>query len=103
MARYKLIAFSNPVDGREDDFNQWYENQHLPDVVAVPGFVSGERFACVGEGPHKYMAIYEIETDDLPAVLAEFGKRPGTELMPVSDALDFGTAQVGFWQSVAAG
>ena len=52
----------------------------------------------LGDGPHRYLAIYEIETDDIAAVLAEFGKRPGTELMPLSDALDISTAQIGFWQ-----
>lgn len=98
MARYKLVAFSNAAEGREADFNQWYDGQHMPDVLAIPGMVSAQRFACVGEGPHKYMAIYEIETEDLGALLAEFGKRPGTDLMPISDALDFSTAQVGFWQ-----
>lgn len=98
MARYKLVALSNAAEGRDDDFNTWYDEQHVPDVLAVPGVVSAERFICASGGPHKYMAIYEIETDDLGSVLAEFGKRPGTDLMPVSDALDFSTAQVAFWQ-----
>ncbi|MBB4615040.1 DUF4286 family protein [Novosphingobium taihuense] len=98
MARYKLVAFSNAAEGRDDDFNTWYDQQHLPDVCAIPGFISAERFVCAGEGPHKYMAIYEIETDDFEGMLAEFAKRPGTDLMPISDALDFTTAQVGFWQ-----
>lgn len=98
MARYRLVAFSNAAEGREDDFNQWYEGQHMPDVLAIPGFVSAERFTCVGEGPHKYMAVYEIETDDFAGMMAEFGKRPGTDQMPISDALDFTSAQVGFWQ-----
>lgn len=101
MAKYKLVAFSNAAEGREAEYNTWYDGQHMPDVLNIPGFISAERFTCVGDGPHRYMAIYEIETDDLGAVLAEFGKRPGTDLMPISDALDVGTAQVGFWQPVS--
>ena len=98
MARYKLVALSNAVEGRDEEFNHWYDTQHLPDVMAVPGFMSAERLTVLGDGPHRYLAIYEIETDDIAAVLAEFGKRPGTELMPLSDALDISTAQIGFWQ-----
>lgn len=100
MARYRLVALSNAVEGRDEEFNHWYDTQHLPDVMSVPGFVSAERLTCLGEGPHRYLAIYEIETDDIASVLAEFGKRPGTDLMPLSDALDLSTAQIGFWQPV---
>ncbi|NBB51166.1 hypothetical protein GVN24_23065 [Rhizobium sp. CRIBSB] len=98
MARFKLVALSNAVEDRDEEFNHWYDKQHLPDVMSVPGFVSAERLTCLGEGQHRYMAIYEIETDDIGSVLAEFGKRPGTDLMPLSDALDLSTAQIGFWQ-----
>ena len=45
MAKHHLLAFPNPVAGREDEFNRWYDGQHLPDMLAVPGFVSGQRFA----------------------------------------------------------
>lgn len=98
MARYKLVAFSNAAPGCEGEFNDWYDQQHMPDVLAIPGFISAERYVSVGEGRHKYMAIYEIETEDLGALLEDFGKRPGTELMPISDALDVQSGLVGFWQ-----
>jgi len=98
LARYKLVALCNAAEGREDDFNEWYDKQHMADVLAIPGFVSAERFTCIGNGPNKYMAIYEIETDDFAVTLEEFRKRPGTELMPLSDAMDMTSVQVGFWQ-----
>ena len=63
MARYKLVALSNAVEGRDDDYNEWYQSQHMPDVLAVPGFVSAERLQVLGDGPYKYLAIYEIETE----------------------------------------
>jgi hypothetical protein len=97
VARYKLVAMSNAVEGRDDDYNEWYRKQHMPDVLAVPGFVSGERLQVLGDGPFTYCAIFEIETDDIGAVLADFGSRPGTDLMPVSDSLDLQGAQIAFW------
>lgn len=97
MARYKLIVLTNAVDGQDDSFNEWYDKRHLADVVALPGFVGAERFqVAAGHGeegsPHwGYLAIYEIETDDLKAALAEMNARAGTDAMPLSPALDMTT------------
>jgi hypothetical protein len=75
MPRHLLIVHSNARDGRDDEFNAWYDRQHLPDVLAVPGFVRATRFVAQpsvhGELPeHKYLAIYEIEADSLEDALA---------------------------------
>lgn len=37
MARYKLVAFSNAAGGQDAEFNAWYDGQHMPDVLAIPG------------------------------------------------------------------
>jgi hypothetical protein len=90
MAAYTLVVMSNPVDGRTDEYNDWYTNQHLADVLRVPGFSAARRFK-VGEGfeaPHAYMALYEMETSDPGAVLGELTKRANTPDMPISDAMD---------------
>ena len=77
MPRYRFIVLGNAVAGREDEFNEWYDKQHLPDILAIPGFAQAQRFrlaepsAQVGPaGPYRYLAIYEIETDDVGAVIA---------------------------------
>ena len=43
----------------EAAFNEWYDNVHLPDILACPGWISATRRICVEGGP-KYVAIYEI-------------------------------------------
>ena len=98
MARYKLIAMSSPKEGQEAEFNSWYDGTHLPDVLAIPGFISGERFVNVFPNPYRYVAIYEIETDDLQAVLAQLTGRAGTGQMIVSDALDPASVLMTFCQ-----
>lgn len=103
MARYKLVAHSNAVAGREADFERWYESRHMPDMLAVPGFISAERFTAVGESPYQFLAIYEIESDDIFGTLAEIGKRAGTDAMPINDAIDTSQVSVVTWQPVAAG
>jgi hypothetical protein len=46
------------------------------------------------------MTIYEIETDDLDAVKAEIASRPGTDRMPITEALDAQTASATFWAPI---
>jgi hypothetical protein len=75
MPRHILLVHSAPANGRDSEYNTWYDNTHLPDVLRVDGFVAARRFVAApgvhGEMPAlPYLAIYEIETDDLPAALA---------------------------------
>ena len=95
MAKYTFIVFTNPVEGKESEYNDWYNRQHIPDVLNIPGFVSGQRFRLAdsqmsrdGSRVHKYLAIYEIETDDLASTLKELRARGGTAEIVPSDAID---------------
>ncbi len=71
MAKHLLVVLSNAVDGQDEMFNRWYTNTHLGDVLKVPGYVAAQRFKLSetqlgpGEFPYRYMALYEVETDDL--------------------------------------
>ena len=73
MRRFKMLVFSEPFEGQDDEFNAWYTNQHLNDLVALPGFTSAQRFtlhsASMGTTLNKYLAIYDVETDDPEGVI----------------------------------
>jgi hypothetical protein len=92
MARYKLIVLSEPTQGQEARYNDWYNNRHLQDVVAIPGFGGAQRFklkeVAGGEFKQRYIAIYDIEADDYEAAVKELHKRAGTSAMPIDAALD---------------
>jgi len=95
MAKYTFIVMTNPVEGKEAEYNDWYNTHHVPDVLNIPGFVSAQRFCLaetqMGRGqsrPHKYLALYEIETDDLAGTLKELRARGGTPEIFPSDAID---------------
>ena len=47
---------------REEEFNSWYDLEHLRQVVALPGFVRARRYR-VDDAPLKYLAWYET-TDE---------------------------------------
>ena len=93
MPRYNLIALTNPVPGREDEFNDWYTNVHLADVLNLPGVVAAQRFRMSptqhrsGPFEHQYMAVYEIEIDDIRKTLDTLKIVSGTDKMPLSRAL----------------
>src|SRR5437763_10902424 len=61
MTRAVLVAMMNPpVD--EDAFNAWYDEEHVPLRLAVPGFLSGRRYrAAEPDGP-RYLALYDLES-----------------------------------------
>jgi hypothetical protein len=103
MPRYKSIVMSNAKDGKDEAFTRYLDEQHIPDVLAVPGFVSAQRYKFVaGTGEFQYMTIYELETDDLPAVLSEIQRRIAEGEIPLTDTSIPGTL-ASFFEPVAKG
>lgn len=90
---YCFVVLTNAEEGRDEEYNDWYDNRHLVDVLKIPGIVSAQRFKLAPvqnssePSPHEYLALYQIETDDLKQVMDTLRERSGTEAMPRSDAL----------------
>ena len=93
MAKYQFIVLTNAITGREDEYNDWYTYRHLKDVLTIPGIVAAQRFKttpvqrAVQPLPFQYLAIYELDTEDLAGVVAELGLRSDTDALPLSDAM----------------
>jgi hypothetical protein len=70
---------------RADEYNRWYDEVHLPEVLALDGFVSARRYAPVGDdGP--YITEFELEGDPSAAIAAVVAA--GTDgRLNMSDAL----------------
>ena len=69
-------------------YHQWYE-VHMKEISSIPGVVSARRFVPLGEdGP--FIAIYELDADDLDAVRAAISEagRLGTMAKPVGLRID---------------
>jgi hypothetical protein len=46
----------------EEAFDRWYNEEHLPERLEIPGYVSARRFKLEeGEGVLKYLCIWELE------------------------------------------
>jgi hypothetical protein len=77
MADHRLIVFSAPTPGKEEEYHDWYNNTHLSEVIAIPGFAAAQRFELstdqldgFTESPYKYLAIYEFDRDPATALSA---------------------------------
>ena len=62
MRRGLLLTLTEPPPAMEEEFNAWYEAEHLPERLAIPGFRSARRWVRGGI----YLATYEL---DAPGVL----------------------------------
>lgn len=56
-----LMVWADVPGDKEDDFNRWYNEEHLPERMAIPGFLGGARYEAVKGGP-KHLACYELES-----------------------------------------
>jgi hypothetical protein len=85
MAKGLILVESRPSSpDRVQEYNTWYDEIHLPELVALDGIVSARRLRPVdGDGP--YVALYEIEGDNLQAVLDNMIANAGK--LHMSDAL----------------
>ena len=51
---------------REEEFNAWYEREHIPQIVDLDGFVSGTRYFSDEAFP-KFLALYETVDESVEA------------------------------------
>ena len=91
MGEYKLVVMTSPVEGREDEYNDWYDNEHLGDICALPGFEGATRYELEPgqDNPtgHKYLAIYDMETDDVGATMQTMISAATSGKMHISEAM----------------
>lgn len=49
----------------EDEFNRWYNEEHLPNLAAVPGVACARRYRRLSGNGTKYLALYELENNQV--------------------------------------
>lgn len=60
-----LLVFMHPPPAFDEEFNAWYDSEHIPERLAVPGFLTGLRYTNTGGGAPRYMAMYDIENYEI--------------------------------------
>jgi hypothetical protein len=56
-----LLVFMNPPPAFDEEFNAWYDSEHIPERLAVPGFLTGLRYINISGGAPRYLAMYDLE------------------------------------------
>ncbi len=59
-----LVNAMNVDPAHEAEFNDWYDNEHLPALTAVPGTISARRYKDL-TGTHRYLALYHLESPEV--------------------------------------
>jgi hypothetical protein len=104
MATHLMIVLTNSVDGREEEFNDWYTNTHLRDIVTLDGFAAAQRFRLIPDdksdgAPYRYLAIYELEGEDHEIAKNSLGAAAGTGMV-VSSSLDSSTVAAWYFEAI---
>lgn len=113
--QHVLLVLTNPADGREHEFNDWYDALHLPQALeAIQGRVAAQRYRLTAAQrqdqwlaavpgrtagdderrpdqwlPWRYLALYELEGDDVAELQrADAEARAAEKLTPSDGALD---------------
>lgn len=70
--KHLMFVLSNAVPGREDEYNRWYNERHLADILGLDGFHAAQRYGFEGEQPprgytppYRYLATYEVAEGEL--------------------------------------
>jgi len=61
MRRGLLLTLTEPPPGMEEEFNAWYDEEHLPERLAIPGFRSARRWVA----GRTYLATYELDSPEV--------------------------------------
>lgn len=85
------MVHSNPVNSKEEEFNDWYSKVHLPEVLNIEGFLSAQRFKLsqtqmIDDQPYNYLAIYEIDSQDIAKTLENL--KTASPSLNISDSID---------------
>jgi hypothetical protein len=105
MPKAMLVVLSRPTDPSvEGTYNDWYDNTHLDEVLQTPGIKAATRYKFASAqmpeggsnfGPfegYPYLALYEIEVDDLNSIPEELVARTGDGRFYMTEAIEMPAA-----------
>lgn len=83
-----LMVLANPVEGQEAEFDDWYTNVHVPELLCLSSFVGARRYrlnpAIPTSSRYRYLTVYEVTDSNRAA--EEMGSAQGD--LTMSPALD---------------
>ena len=68
-----LAIFNNVAPGREAEFEEWFQHEHLAERIAVPGFLIGRRHEAISGQP-RYFNFYVTQSVEVLKSAAYLGR-----------------------------
>lgn len=66
MSQYGfLLVLMQPPTNIDEEFNAWYDTEHVPERLAVPGVLTAVRFGSVTGATPAYLAMYDLQTEQV--------------------------------------
>ena len=59
-----LMVYTDVPDDKEEEFNRWYNEEHIGLLLDMPGFLNAARYVAISVKP-KYLACYELESPEV--------------------------------------
>lgn len=82
-AKALFVACGDVPPEHEQEFNRWYDEEHIPLLCKVPGVLGARRFFAAAGSP-RYVALYDLADEGVPqhpqwkaALATDWAKRIG--------------------------
>lgn len=94
--KHLVLILTEPTPGKEDEFNRYYEDLHLDEVLATTQLKSAQRYKLVDQAgescPLPYLAVYESEAESAGDIIKDLNETRAQRQQ--SDALNRRTGRV---------
>ena len=100
--RHLVLILTEPTEGNEDRYNDYYENLHLKEVLATTDLQTAQRFKLAAQAgeecPLPYLAVYETQAEDAQSVIDNLNA--SRDQREQSDSLNRRTGRVWVFEEI---
>ena len=110
MVENLFLVLTNPIEGEDEAFNNWYDTQHVPEVLDVPGVIAASGTTCLRSQfrrmkisprefppPHTPLSRCVRTGSRTRQVMAELLKRVMAGQLSLGETLDLSTISLAGW------
>jgi hypothetical protein len=102
VKKHLVLILTEPTAGQEDEFNDYYENVHLDEVLATTQLETAQRYRLVEQAgepcPLPYLAVYETEAETAAEILKNLNETRAQRQQ--SDSLNKQTGRIWIFEEL---
>ena len=65
MAHGLFYVYTDPGTVPEADYHDWYDHEHGPRRLSVPGFLSGYRYGALDDAKPSWLVVYDLDSPEV--------------------------------------